>query len=211
MNLRSVAFSLLSLQLLTGCVALNSTDRENGVALKLSAIKKVKAGKTTKAEIEEWFGKADSIVPAENRKGEFYHYKERTLERASFYFPSGSNTVDTISWEVFDEDPEQDLRTALQTYPDAKWEVKTVDWVNPHALPDECYFQDKRLGISIEFRRTRKEVTSLWWWDASRTPASSEKQKENPPKFCIGDHCSAGIRGEEWLKNSKWPLCGIPQ
>ncbi len=181
--------------------------------IEFSDLQQVKPAVTTKTEIERVFGRPSFTTAAQQEEGELWYYGgEGAFFRASFYFPKNTEKVDTVNWQVSDTDPERQLQTALKLYPKAKWQIKTVDWVNPHALPDECYFQDSELGISIEYDRSRKKVASIWRWNPSRKPANAQvKNPAKPPKFCIGETCTDGIPGNQWLKESNWKLCEVPK
>lgn len=169
-------------------------------------------GQTTKLQITTAIGKPSEVTPLKDIAsskitGEQWEYLEKDIPRTSLSFEDKSDILQGWSWSVLEGDAEQNLKVVMSKFPEASWKVETVKWVNPHHLPNECYFKDRKQGLSIEFNRTRKEVTSISRWNPTREPSTSENNK--PPKYCIDGHCADGISGSEYLK--KWPLCDVPK
>ncbi len=177
--------------------------------LQLETVEKLQLGHTDKDEIKKLFGNPDNIFNLEqfsetNETGEIWEFNENSYPRLSIYFEKESTLTHSITWGVRSGDPEQDLHTAKARYKTANWEARSAPFSNPHKTPDECYYEDRKMGISIEFRKTRKEVSSISWWNPTRVPANSDIQKKGQ-KFCIGSHCTHG-------SPPPWdgPLCDSP-
>lgn len=168
-------------------------------------------GTMTKAELTKSLGKPAQVVdfkklPESKETGESWKYNRLTI-----FFDEGSEVAHTWVWQVREGDPEQKLKTAMSRFSSAAWTPETDKWINPHSFPNECFFNDQKQGISIEYNRTRREVFSIARWDPSRKLASSGKD-EKPPQFCIGNSCAPGITPEEFFKEipiSKY--CEIPK
>ena len=179
---------------------------------KFTAVQSLVLSQTNKQQIVAVFGKANEVInikdiPGSTDSGEQWEYLEKGLSRATFSFDSKTETLQGWVWSVFQGDDEENLKVALKRFPEGAWEVETLKWVNPHHMPNDCYFKDKKRGISIEFNRTRKEVVSISRWNPSRKPSSTSDEK--PPKYCIDGNCVDGVLGAEWTK--KWSLCEVPQ
>lgn len=101
----------------------------------------------------------------------------------------------------------------MANFPSASWEPETVKWINPHSFPNECYFNDHKIGISIKYNRTRKEVSTVTRYDPSRELASEENEKA--PKYCLAidpNLCTPAVSSKEFFKS--WSIskyCEIPK
>jgi len=180
--------------------------------LGINIVEQLRPGTSTKKEIRKLLGTPDEVVdlsqlPNSKDKGELWEYERTGYARVSASFDSSSEVLVSITFNVRKEDREQNLRAALARFSGANWKVETTPWINPHAFPDECYFVDAKLGVSVEYRRTRNEVSSIFRWNPLRQLASEENGP--PPKFCIDGKCFDGIPAKEWLKN--WSPCELPQ
>lgn len=169
-------------------------------------------GATNKKQIAKVLGSPKKITnlknfPESKETGELWEYIESGMTRLSISFESSNEILQGWAWSVPEGASEQNLKAALKQFPGASWEVETVKWVNPHHMPNECYFKDKKLGISIQYDKARNEVSYISRWNPSRMPSSDNDEK--PPQFCIGDQCVNGISGKEWAKT--WPLCKVPK
>jgi hypothetical protein len=190
---------------------------ETSSMLKFNSLQKMVTGTTKKQQVMAVFGQPQEKenlkdLPNSKESGELWKYVEKGVDRLSISFEVKSDIVQGWDWSVPEGGSEQDLKFALNWFPNASWEVETVKWVNPHHLPNECYFKDKKQGISVEYNKTRKEVSSISRWDPSRRPSSEKDEK--PPKFCLDErqeHCTEGVSGKEWLKKWKVPLCEVPK
>jgi hypothetical protein len=140
-------------------------------------------------------------------KGELWEYFENGHTRLAISFPSQAVNMDAWTWYLYKGDSERDAKVAMSLFPDANWKSETAKWVNPHNLPNECYFTDVSKGLSIEYDRTHEIITSIAVRDPSRKPATSNDEK--PPRFCIESACSDGQLSAVIFKDK--PLCAIPK
>lgn len=175
----------------------------------LASIDALNLRTTTKDDLTRLFGTPSEVfsladLPNSTLTGEAWNYSDAVGVRLSFYFPEGSRSPESVSWQVIEGDAEQDLKTTLKRYKTAKWKVAPTIQENPHAVPDECQFEDRKMGISIEYRRTRKEVSSIDRWIPERRPASAP-DTTTIHKYCIGDACSEGPAV------NLGPLCKVPK
>lgn len=156
----------------------------------------------SKDKTRELFGEPSQVIAL--KTGEVWRYNEDSRLRLSFFFDSKSNP-EGFTWFVRNGDPEQDLKSAVNQFPNSNFQSQPIIVTNPHYVPDECTFEDNRIGVSIEFRRTRKEVSALSFWSTKRTPATEETIK--PRSYCIGDNCSKPMTPVKWDS----PDCKIPK
>lgn len=209
--MRIILFVCVILQMLScdGCLASQKQEAKNPISF--TAFAKLVSGTLTKAELTKLFGKPTEVIdfkklPESKETGESWKY-----DRFTFFFDEGSEITNTWVWDVKEGEPEQDLKTAMSRYAPTSWEPETDKWINPHNFPNECYFKDKKKGVSIEYNRARKEVFSIARWDPSRKIASLDKN-EKPPQFCIGNSCTPGMSSKEFFK--EFPIskyCEIPK
>lgn len=142
---------------------------------------------SSQGDVKKSLGIASKSWKPDGAEGEIWEYRnEKGLKRVSFYFDQKSKLIRSVSWYVYSSDPEKDLKIAKAHFGGSKWTSRLADFVS-HNIPDECYFQDRENGISIEYRRTRKEVSEIWWWDPRRQIAKDEK--------CLDEVCR---RTKEW-------------
>jgi len=160
----------------------------------------------TKSALTKQLGRPVTVVPDSKQTGETWEFDGLTV-----FFEKQAETAHSWTWRVQEGFPEQNLKVAMSRFEGAKWEPETVKWVNPHHFPNECYFKDKKLGISIEYNRARKEVFSIDRWDTARELASKTSE-DKPPQYCIGTACAPAMSAEEFFKES--PIseyCEIPK
>ena len=185
-------------------------------AIEFGTLEKLQPGEATKEKTRQLLGEPKAMTDLSKSPslkynkdlGIVWEYYERDRIRLSVSFNSGTNTIDSWTWYLYESDSEKSVKTALLKFPGASWLSETVKWVNPHHYPNECFFSDNSKGISVEYNRTRENVSSITRWNPSRKPASS-LDNEKPPRFCILDSCSNGILSKELFKDA--PLCQLPK
>ena len=190
----------------------HSSTFANSLGSKLNVLPGILPGSANQKQVTEVFGKPNRVTDLKDLaessdSGPLWEYLEGGGVRFSISFePQGPNARGWV-WTVLDGDAERDLRTALNRFPDASWEAETSKWVNPHQVPMECYFKDKKHGISIEYSRARKKVTSISRWNPERKVSSSEDEK--PPRYCIENACADAKLSKDVFKDN--PLCVVPK
>jgi hypothetical protein len=179
--------------------------------ISFEGFEKLTSGAVTKANLTRLLGPPIEVVdfnqlPNSKERGVTWKYDGLTVS-----FDEGADTANSWAWHVSEGASEQNLKNAMKRYAGATWEPETVKWINPHHFPNECYFKDKKQGISIEYNRARQEVFSIVRWDPSRKIASAEAE-EKPPPFCIGNSCTPAMSSKEFFKES--PIskyCMVPE
>lgn len=200
MNYRFLSFFLVFG--LAGCQGLqtSSTTRPE---LSLSIAEEMHVGKTKQSEILARLGTPDRIIDLNDTnlggQGKIWAYFAdgiRSAGRISFSFPANSEIVDSISWDVREGDPEQKLDNALSRFKGANFVMaRPKYWDNPHASPDEVFYNDLKSGLTITYLKTPKEVISLSWELPGRTTTSESDPIANAPyPYCIADLCATPIR-----------------
>jgi hypothetical protein len=190
-------------------------EKKPGQPLSFDVLAKLAPGSVTKAQLSKLLGKPTEIInfkdlPDSKETGMSWKYEENGLGRLTVFFDEGSEVASSWIWHVYDGDPEQNIKTAMSRYVPASWEPETDKWINPHNHPNECYFKDKKEGVSLEYNRTRKEVFSIARWDPSRKLASDKDEKR--PVFCIENSCSPAYSAEEFFKGSSVSkYCELPK
>lgn len=157
-----------------------------------TAFDKFKPGYTDKTEIEKILGKPSKAWKPDTGSGEVWEYYAKGNRKISFYFEQNSNSVGSITWNISDGEPDQKLKVAKGHFQSANWLARVPDVVSD-SIPDECNFTDKNIGVGIEYRRTRKEVSNIWWWDANRKLANNSGE-------CLTPECR---RARSWDKICK--------
>jgi hypothetical protein len=199
--------SLLVVLLLAAC---QSSLPAHNDKIEVSILHEIKPG-ATKEQVQARLGTPDRTLdmrnlPDSKTDSEIWEYDRSGLRRLSISFDPSLNSIRSLTLEMGPSDKELNLRTMLAQFPKANWTVASPQWINPHAFPDECRYVDNKLGIAIEYRRTRQEVDLVSSWDPAREPAS---EKASQPKFCVEDKCVPAISGTDWAKN--FPPCKIPK
>jgi len=201
-------FALLLCAVLWGCSHL--LKQNTASQLTLSTLRRIQPGVTRASEVQTLLGAPAVVTKLERLRskdlGEVWEYFENGATRASVSV-SSTGLVSFWGWHVYEQDPEQELGTALSKFPDAHWTVESAKWMNPHSWPNECYFTDGKKGITVEFNRARKGVAMVESWDPHRNPASLENGK--PPIFCIDGTCSPGLPYRKVFGDKS--LCDLPK
>jgi hypothetical protein len=191
--------------LTVGLVGL-AADQSHKGQISFSTFAKLGSGAPTKNALTKQLGKPVAVAADSKQMGESWEYDGLTV-----FFEKQADAAHSWTWRVQEGFPEQNLKVAMSRFSGAKWEPETVKWINPHHFPNECFFKDKNLGISIEYNRARKEVFSIDRWDPTRELASKTSE-DKPPQYCIGTACSPAISAKEFFKES--PIseyCEIPK
>jgi hypothetical protein len=147
-----------------------------------------------KMEVEhalEQPGKVEPVSTGGSKMAWVYFDSESSLERATLVIDNSTDQLVAKTWEVESGDPEQAIDVALKRYPRAHFEKREPKWINPHAAPDEAYYVDSVLGLSIKFRKKRHEVSSITWtmpgtqaFEKREEPACVKGQKRNGLTTC---------------------------
>ena len=173
--------------------------------LSLQFAKEQRIGVTKQGEILSLLGKPDRIFDMSETNlggnGKIWAYLAGGIQssgRISFSFPANSDIVDSITWDVRNGDPEQNLEIALSQFKDSKF-IKTLPkyWDNPHSSPDEVYYEDSNNGLTITYLKTPKRVTTISWVLSGRETTSELDPIANAPyPYCIADLCATPIRSQ---------------
>ena len=109
---------------------------------------------------------------------------EESLPKTSFSFDAKTDKLLGVNWNVGDGDREQNLDFAKSKFKTAHFFKREAEQICSHFSPDEVYFEDKKLGLSITWRKTRKEVESISWGIQDNSRAVAEKPKSHPKINC---------------------------
>ena len=127
-------------------------------------------------------GKTESVRSSSNKVAWVYFDERSAIERATLIIDKKSGQLVAKTWQVEDGDLEQRVDAALKRYPNAHFKRRELKWINPHIAPDEAYYEDQDLGLSIEVRKKRNEVFSITW-TLPGTVAFGNKTKADCVKF----------------------------
>ncbi len=172
-------------------------------------VSELRAGVTTKNTLLSQFGAPLAKLRDEDDEGESWQYGDVRFPRLSVFIASQSDVIHSFAFFPDDKDKESDLKTALSLYPSAKWNIEPPEWINPHSIPNECFFEDNAIGVSVAYDRAFQKVQSIRRWNPARV-VTSKNHHEPPPKACIADHCVNFMSREEF-KKSDWKLCEVPK
>jgi len=202
MKNRYFLIGLITLFGFGGTILAASSKGQKG-ALSFDAIAKLVPGKTSKSELVKLLGKPDEVVdfkkvPNAKSTGREWAYRQKGQTRAAFIFEEGADSITSWTWVLGEGDAEQDLKVAQGKFSNAKWDVATSEWVNPHAAPMECFYKDEVQGVSIRFNLVRRKVSSITRWNPERAIASDTKKE--PPTYCLDGACSPAIPAKEFFK-----------
>ncbi len=142
-----------------------STPPSLATTLSFSLVEQIKLD-SKKETIEQILGKPTQILPVASLIGEIawlYAETKRNLIRATLVFNIKSEKLISKTWEIYDGYLEQNIDALLKKFPNAKFKRQNAKWINPHIAPDEAYYEDHNLGLSIEIRRLRNEARSITW------------------------------------------------
>lgn len=172
--------------------------------LSFDSLQTLAPGATTKDSFKKSFGLPDDT--STNAEAEYWRYNVNGYEQLGASFNKNTGILEAFHWRVGAGEREQMLENSLARFPEAKWTPELDDWVHAHFFPDDCYFRDHHLGVTVHYQINRKEVSSISRWIPNARTVSDLGQKEAPPKFCWGDDertCSNYTPGKEWQKQFK--------
>jgi hypothetical protein len=185
------------------------------LAPKFDALLSISPGSSTD-KVREVFGKPDKSRDLKKfdgvtETGYLWEYLEGKGQgvRLSITVDPSQKKVVGWSWAVLDNEVEQDLKVVLTRFPSAKWKADMPKWANPHQEPLDCYYNDRALGVTIEFGLVKKQVKSISRWDPVRGLASDKEDK--PPRYCIDSFCSDARLSEDVYTDPMHPVCELPK
>ena len=120
--------------------------------------------KSSTKTTEQTIGKPTDIKPVADSKNlsAWVYFDKNKIDRATFIFDKATGMLLAKTWRIENGDPEKDISTAMKHYPDAHFKIRNAPWSSDF-LPDEAYYEDAARGISIKFRKKRKEALSISW------------------------------------------------
>lgn len=95
-------------------------------------------------------------------------------QRLSLVFDENKK-LQGIMWLVRENESEIHLENSKRLFKNANFVAQNVTWENSHAAPDERFYSDDKKGISITFRKTRKEVESIGWFNPNAKHSNDRK------------------------------------
>lgn len=179
------SFLLIVLSATSNCKTLSSSKVDSSEAIQLSKLEKIPLN-STQEEVEGILGKPRervSIADSAEDVGWVY-FDDKNEDRATLVFNKSTRKLGAKTWLVKDGDSERRVEVALKRYPSARFKKREAEWVNPHIAPDEYYYEDPDLNLSIEVRFTRNEVTFISWYLPDYAPK---------PKKCVKFQTSNGL------------------
>jgi hypothetical protein len=160
-----------------GCSTISGAQKNS--MLDFQKVQSINLG-TTQNVVQDLLGHPSQVLQISSPENEvvwLYQAGKYNATRASFVFNTTSGILLSKTWEVRADDPEQKLERALQHFQDAKFTLREEEWINPHAAPDEIYYENRNVGIVIEVRKLRQEVAAITWLDPkSRSVAKNMQQ-----------------------------------
>ncbi len=183
---------------IVGCQGLQtrSISRPN---LTLLLAEEIHVGKTTRADVLSRLGKPDRVIDLRQTdlkvREEIWAYFAGGIQstgRITLFFPTSSDLVDSVSWDVRDGDPEQILTNALSRFKGRDLvRTRPKHWENPHSAPDEIFYEDSKTGLTIIYLQTPKRVTAISWALPDRTTTSDvDPILSAPYPYCIVGLCA---------------------
>jgi hypothetical protein len=162
-----INFSLLILSVCGAFVSANAQQSSSNTSLTIEVIEKIKPGKTKIDEVTKILGKPNKEIPF-NKNGErlvtqIYLEGSPTSTRLSLIYDLETNTVDSFTWFPKENEKENYLKKVLKRYDYAHFKARQAEWINPHASPDEVFFEDVKLGLTITYLKTPNYVESIAW------------------------------------------------
>lgn len=118
-------------------------------------------------------------------------YKEKGLGRITLVFENAQGKLVSKTWFIRPGEKEASIENSLNRYPQAKFKKRNAPWINPHYGPDEIYYEDSDLNLSIEVSQRRNEVNSISWRQKNKLPSLRGCRKvplENGLVSCVPDN-----------------------
>ncbi len=197
--MKQIFFYLFSALGIIGCQGLR-TKTALRPELSLSLAKEIQVGRTKQNEVISRLGQPDRVLDMSQTNlasnGKIWAYLEGGFEstgRISVSFPTDSDIVDSVSWDVRDGDPEQKLENTFSRFKETSF-VKTRPrvWENPHSSPDEIFYEDSKSGLTIVYLQTPRRVAAITWVSPNRATSSETETMAAPPyPYCIVGLCAS--------------------
>jgi hypothetical protein len=170
---------LLSLSLLS-CSTLTSSSIEKR-DLSLDYTKQLKPGTLTHSDIKAKLGNPDKIVPildpSAPKEAWLYLNQEKDSTRISFIFDQNLNLLST-HWFTDNNEKETVLQFAINQFPQAHFIRTDAPWTTHHYAPNEQFYIDQSLGITITYLVGNRYVESISFSKPTSPPTS---QSTVPP------------------------------
>lgn len=167
MNLRYVLLLALWLGIMPSCMSAPK-QLSNTTVLHLSVVEQISLG-SHQSIIEQRFGKpteTKDVFDSKDSMALVYSDDSKT-DRATFIIDKKTGQLLAKAWQVEDGDSEQNVEVALKRYPKANFKKRDSKWIADFS-PDEAWYEDRKLGITIRVRKKRNEVSSIIWSVSSK-------------------------------------------
>lgn len=147
----------------SGCIS----APQNGYSthlINLSKIEQLPLGSNTKT-IEQILGSPTEMQSINDLKNTtaWVYFDNHKINRVTLIVDKISGRLLAKTWQIEDGDLERDIQTTLKRYPKANFKLRHAKWIADF-LPDEAYYEDLALGLSIKVRKKRQEVLSISWF-----------------------------------------------
>jgi len=100
-------------------------------------------------------------------------------EHATQYKVIGAN------WNIYEDDPEKKFEVLKSQFRSAHFKRSEEEQLCSHLLPEEVYFDDEKIGLSITWLKTKKKVDSISW----SVPGQSRSVADATSKAEAKKHC----------------------
>lgn len=153
---------LLSQSLLSCSTLTNSSLGKRDLSLEYA--KQLKPGTLTHSDIKKKLGNPDKIVPildpSASKEAWLYLNQEKDSTRISFIFDQNSNLLST-HWFTDTNEKETVLQFAINQFPQAHFIRTDAPWTTHHYAPNEQFYIDQSLGITIAYLMGNRYVESI--------------------------------------------------
>ncbi len=160
--------------ILNSCTSIE--EKDSARFLSLESVLKLMPEKSDQDSVQSSFGRPDIVMQIDDSKDVAWIFKDLKTgyQRLALVF-NDQKKLQSAVWMVSADEPEVNLENSQKRFPSAKFVAQDAPWENPHAAPDERFYVDREKGISITYRKTRKEVESISWFNPNSKQSSDRK------------------------------------
>ncbi|OFZ82171.1 MAG: hypothetical protein A2583_07630 [Bdellovibrionales bacterium RIFOXYD1_FULL_53_11] len=147
------------------CMVACATTTINSKSVQFSDARRIIPGKTTGSELKTLFGSPDSVQSLEKGMSVWEYLRKDVPSTRRFYvfLRNDSKKVESVTWNVFEQDPESDLTNAKIALENPVLTGSRQEWTNGDAAPHETHYKNAEKNITIVLHEPSNRVTEIMW------------------------------------------------
>jgi hypothetical protein len=190
---------VVSFLTMSSCATLDGSDREKNMTL--TGLESLSIEHTTKDNVRSLFGEGTMQLGSEKeqRLVWIYFLTPPGYQRLSVAFDSKSDLLQSMTWFVSSNEPEDKLEIALARFPHAHFVSHSIYHQVADSIDIIKSYDDENLGISVYLSSNDREVASISFYKPGQVKEYKDELTWNPKKsdyrILVDNYHKSAIQG----------------